>query len=232
MLKTILDKLGLVTKKECAVYIKKCASLSSKVVQLETNVERLTLDKQSWVKVTQETTAELNQVNIDKTFMEKEFKDYEQTRSEYIETLLQSIKNLKRKNDRLLSKQGSYKARIGSLNADKHNLSIMLENREKAYQKLSEELTGLRSKLKYYGILEPSDITKLLQTAKEESTKAEFWRLYSEKVVDKLEYLCFGSVLPNVMRYSSLTKYQHLFKPVKLEYFTQGDNSSVVASYE
>lgn len=46
-----------------------------------------------------------------------------------------------------------------------------------------------------------------------------YYKLISEAAIEKLEYLCFGSVLPKALRPSSLDRYQHLYKPVTPTYF-------------
>lgn len=45
------------------------------------------------------------------------------------------------------------------------------------------------------------------------------YKLIAEAALEKLEYLCFGSVLPKALRPSSLDRYQHLYKPVTPTYF-------------
>lgn len=49
--------------------------------------------------------------------------------------------------------------------------------------------------------------------------QAYYYKLISEAAIEKLEYLCFGSVLPKALRPSSLDRYQHLYKPVTPTYF-------------
>lgn len=49
--------------------------------------------------------------------------------------------------------------------------------------------------------------------------QAYYCKVISEAAIEKLEYLCFGSVLPKVLRPSSLDRYQHLYKPVTPTYF-------------
>ena len=83
-------------------------------------------------------------------------------RDNVISELKQEVNSLKRKNIRLLKKQGKFKQEI-------------------------EELQ--------------KDLTK--QTA-----KYTFWKIYAEGAVDKLEQLCFGSVLPKIVRALDLSKYQ------------------------
>lgn len=49
--------------------------------------------------------------------------------------------------------------------------------------------------------------------------QAYYYKVISEAAMEKLEYLCFGSVLPKALRPSSLDRYQHLYKPVTPTYF-------------
>lgn len=49
--------------------------------------------------------------------------------------------------------------------------------------------------------------------------QAYYYKLISEAALEKLEYLCFGSILPKALRPSHLDRYQHLYKPVTPTYF-------------
>lgn len=49
--------------------------------------------------------------------------------------------------------------------------------------------------------------------------QAYYYKVISEAAMEKLEYLCFGSVLPKALRPSSLDRYQHLYKPITPTYF-------------
>lgn len=49
--------------------------------------------------------------------------------------------------------------------------------------------------------------------------QAYYHKLISEAALEKLEYLCFGSILPKALRPSHLDRYQHLYKPVTPTYF-------------
>lgn len=98
-----------------------------------------------------------------------------------ITELQKEVKNLKRKNSRLLTKQGN----------------------------LKEEITTLKKEnIKY----------KAMYT---------FWKAYSEKVVDKLEYLCFGSVLPKVVRSLDLDKYSSIRESINYEWYTSKDSIGI-----
>lgn len=59
----------------------------------------------------------------------------------------------------------------------------------------------------------------LFDDALEFKDQAYYYKLISEAAIEKLEYLCFGSILPKALRPSSLDRYQHLYKPVTPTYF-------------
>lgn len=59
----------------------------------------------------------------------------------------------------------------------------------------------------------------LFDEALEFKDQAYYCKVISEASIEKLEYLCFGSVLPKALRPSSLDRYQHLYKPVTPTYF-------------
>ena len=60
---------------------------------------------------------------------------------------------------------------------------------------------------------------ELFGEALELKDQAYYYKLISEAALEKLEYLCFGSILPTALRPSSLDRYQHLYKPVTPTYF-------------
>lgn len=60
---------------------------------------------------------------------------------------------------------------------------------------------------------------ELFNEALELKDQAYYYKLISEAAIEKLEYLCFGSILPKALRPSSLDRYQHLYKPVTPTYF-------------
>lgn len=59
----------------------------------------------------------------------------------------------------------------------------------------------------------------LFNEALELKDQAYYYKLISETALEKLEYLCFGSILPKALRPSHLDRYQHLYKPVTPTYF-------------
>lgn len=59
----------------------------------------------------------------------------------------------------------------------------------------------------------------LFNEALELKDQAYYYKLISEAALEKLEYLCFGSILPKALRPSHLDRYQHLYKPVTPTYF-------------
>ena len=63
------------------------------------------------------------------------------------------------------------------------------------------------------------DYQELFKNALSSLRQSEYYKTVSEAALEKLEYLCFGSVLPTALRPSSLDRYQHLYKPVTPTYF-------------
>ena len=63
------------------------------------------------------------------------------------------------------------------------------------------------------------DYQELFKNALSSMRQSEYYKTVSEAAIEKLEYLCFGSVLPKALRPSSLDRYQHLYKPVTPTYF-------------
>lgn len=63
------------------------------------------------------------------------------------------------------------------------------------------------------------DYQELFKNALSSMRQGEYYKTVSEAAIEKLEYLCFGSVLPKALRPSSLDRYQHLYKPVTPTYF-------------
>lgn len=59
----------------------------------------------------------------------------------------------------------------------------------------------------------------LFDDALEFKDQAYYYKVISEAALEKLEYLCFGSILPKALRPSHLDRYQHLYKPVTPTYF-------------
>ena len=43
--------------------------------------------------------------------------------------------------------------------------------------------------------------------------------IYNNLLTTRLEYLCFGSIMPKILVPSGIHRYQHLFKPVNINYF-------------
>ena len=60
---------------------------------------------------------------------------------------------------------------------------------------------------------------ELFKNALSSMRQGEYYKTVSEAAIEKLEYLCFGSILPKALRSSSLDRYQHLYKPVTPTYF-------------
>lgn len=210
MLKTILNKLNLISKKESEVYINKCASLSKKVNILEQQISTLKQVKSNWAKIAQSTTTEANQANLEIQHLKHELQDSNDEHIRQINAILKQNKELKRSVNRLLKKQHSYKAQIKAIALDKVNLSLSLSQTKEECQSLSDEL------IEYIELGNPEEIK---QTLKKLSLRATFWEEYSNKVIERLEHLCFSSLLPKAMKPAILKNYQHLIKPVDISFF-------------
>lgn len=64
-----------------------------------------------------------------------------------------------------------------------------------------------------------TDYQELFKNALSSMRQSEYYKTVSEAAIEKLEYLCFGSILPKALRPSHLDRYQHLYKPVTPTYF-------------
>lgn len=77
------------------------------------------------------------------------------------------------------------------------------------------------------------DYQELFKNALSSMRQSEYYKTVSEAAIEKLEYLCFGSVLPKALRPSSLDRYQHLYKPVTPTYFKDRyGRSAIGVEYE
>ena len=129
-----------------------------------------------------------------------------------IKSLKKNIKILEKavitKNKELQSIISKSDYKVKQLNAK--NLRLLRKQGEfkeeiKKLTIVSEELT--------------KDYQELFKNALSSMRQSEYYKTVSEAAIEKLEYLCFGSVLPKALRPSSLDRYQHLYKPVTPTYF-------------
>lgn len=117
-------------------------------------------------------------------------------------------KSLSERNKEIQSIISDSDRKIKQLNAK--NLRLLRKQGEfkeeiKKLTIVSEELT--------------KDYQELFKNALSSMRQSEYYKTVSEAAMEKLEYLCFGSVLPKALRPSSLDRYQHLYKPVTPTYF-------------
>lgn len=117
-------------------------------------------------------------------------------------------KSLSERNKEIQSIISESDRKIKQLNAK--NLRLLKKQGEfkeeiKKLTIVSEELT--------------KDYQELFKNALSSMRQSEYYKTVSEAAMEKLEYLCFGSVLPKALRPSSLDRYQHLYKPVTPTYF-------------
>lgn len=113
-------------------------------------------------------------------------------------------------------------------NRDKEIQSIISESDRKIKQLNSKNLRLLRKQgefkeeIKKLTIVSEEltkDYQELFENALSSTRQSEYYKTVSEAAMEKLEYLCFGSILPKALRPSSLDRYQHLYKPVTPTYF-------------
>lgn len=97
---------------------------------------------------------------------EKQCSAYKQELDEMVQ-VKRELKEQKRKNSRLLTKQKKLKEQIVNLEAELHNSTVQKEFAESQVITLQETLSLLHSELEGLGIMEPEDITKLQAKVRE-----------------------------------------------------------------
>ena len=136
-------------------------------------IEKL-FNKLGYIKISKHN----EQTNYLRECLATKFEELSKTNSEiekknlYISYLKKEIKELKRKNSVLLTKQG----------------------------KLKRQITI-------------------------EESKSLFWKKYADNLGNKLEYLCFGSILPHSLRTIDLSKYKHIRKEIEATWYTDKEQN-------
>lgn len=98
---------------------------------------------------------------------------------------------------------------------EENNLSFKLMKKEnKELKRKNSVLLTKQGKLKK-------------QIAIEES-KCLFWKKYADNLGNKLEYLCFGSILPNSLRTIDLSKYKSIRKEIETTWYTDKEQNAGV----
>lgn len=121
-----------------------------------------------------------------------------------INSLKTTISNLQQKNHKLEKSLKETKRKEALLLKKQGNFKEKLSKNEIEINSLNKEIIYLNQKI------------KLLES-------------YSYAVVAKLEELCFGSVLPRVMKQMDLSKYRLPLQPIKVVYEQVGDDVKVEA---
>ena len=117
--------------------------------------------------------------------------------------ILKINKGLQESNTELVKKLADTKPQLKRLNAIQSDLDALNVTNKKLHKNVKRLLSRKK------------ELKEELETLK---AKALYWESYANILSDRLEYLCFGSMLSKVMRKSNIHNYQHLFKPVDIEY--------------
>lgn len=171
-------------------------------------------------------TSEVNSLKSTITELEKVIKGNE----EYMGTLINSVTEHKRelKNTRTMLHQHRkmYKDEI-------EVLENQVKGRDNVISELKKEVKNLKCKNSRL-LTKQGNLKEQITTLEKENIKHKamytFWKAYSEKAVDKLEYICFGSVLPQVVRSIDLSKYQTPSDKVQYEWYETKDGIGVRAN--
>lgn len=118
------------------------------------------------------------------------------------------VKNLKKRLKEAETTLKNTELKVKQLNAK--NLRLLRKQGE--FKEEIKKLTIVNEEL-------TKDYQELFKNALSSMRQSEYYKTVSEAALEKLEYLCFGSILPTALRPSSLDRYQHLYKPVTPTYF-------------
>ena len=117
--------------------------------------------------------------------------------------ILKINKGLQESNAELVKKLANTKPHLKRLNAIQSDLDALNSTNKKLHKNVKRLLSRKK------------ELKEQIETLE---IKVLFWESYANTLSDRLEHLCFGSMLPRVMRKSNIHNYQHLFKPVDIEY--------------
>lgn len=132
--------------------------------------------------------------------------------------ILNANKKLQETNVELVEKLADTKRHLNRLKALQGDLDALNTTNKKLHKNVKRLLTKKRELKEQNNYL---------------TTKVLYLETYVNGLTDKLEYLCFGSVLPKVMRKANINNYQHLFKPVNIEYhLSKTGHYHVIANLE
>ena len=125
-------------------------------------------------------------------------------------------KELQRKNNVLLSKQGKWKTKITNLEADKHNLTVQLEHAV-TNNKWKEQFDLLIQELEQLGIKESSDISEL---------QAENRKLKKQNSLMAQLQIVHTNLL-NYRQYGTTASYLNSIRPYRVIELTPKESNSV-----
>lgn len=149
LINRLFYKLGFVRIEDNKELLKKLITKSEEINKLKYQLDRTISDKEAL-------RIEILSLKVEKQNLQ----------SDLIHQIDKAIKaeklqkELKRKNNALLSKQGKWKTKITNLEANKHNLTVQLEYAV-TNNKWKKQFDLLIQELEQLGIKEPSDISEL-----------------------------------------------------------------------
>lgn len=157
----------------------------------------------------------------------KELEQELEDKSKYMEFLHSGIASQKKKIQGL---EKGFKVNNKTYEGKIEVLENQVKGRDNVISELKKEVKNLKRKNSRL-LTKQGNLKEEITSLKEENIKHKamyvFWKAYSEKVVDKLEYLCFGSVLPKVVRALDLEKYSSIRETINYEWYTSKDSIGI-----
>lgn len=158
-------------------------------------------------------TTEVNSLKYKITELEEVVKE----NHTYIEKLLDNVaehkKELKNSKNLLNQHRKVYKN-------DVEVLENQVKEKDNVISELKREIKNLKRKNSRL-LTKQGSLKEQNTTLEKENTKYKamylFWEAYAQRIADKLEYLCFGSILPKAVRSLDLNKYISIRNSIKYE---------------
>lgn len=167
--------------------------------------------------------------------LETTLKESEKTLKEYTDSLDEKdtkISSLKRQLEYctdVLEEQvvenNSLKTTINNLQQKNNKLSKLLKETKRKEFVLLRKQGNLKEEISE----READISCLIAETHYLNQKVKLLESYNYAVITKLEELCFGSVLPKVMKQTDLSKYLHPLKPIKVVWSKENGDIRVEA---
>lgn len=136
--------------------------------------------------------------------LERRMKDLLKSNKNWKESAQQAQKELNKKNQEIEDLNllvDTVKNELELVKADNIKLNKSFKKEQKKVHRLLEKRYVLRN--------------AFLKKEKE----CAYLSIYNNLLTTRLEYLCFGSIMPKILVPSGIHRYQHLFKPVNINYF-------------